>query len=279
MIYLIIVSLIWALSFSLIKGSLTSIDPNFVAFIRLVISLIVFLPFLKIKKIDKKLISNLLIIGAIQYGLMYSAYIYSYQFLKAYEIAILTIFTPLFVVLISDILEKKISGANWLKALLAIVGAGVIIYSENTELGFWLGILLIQLSNFLFALGQVFYKKIITNKSLSEQKNYYGIIFLGGVLITGIFSFFTTDFNSLKIESSQILVLFYLGAVASGLAFFMWNVGATKVKTGTLAVFNNLKIPLGVFVALFILRENANLLQLILGSLIIISAFIIKENK
>jgi drug/metabolite transporter (DMT)-like permease len=104
MIYLLVVSIIWSLSFSLIKGNLTEVDPYFVSFSRLLISFIVFLPFIRIRRVKYSYLIHLLVIGALQYGLMYTAYINAYQYLKAYEIAVLTIFTPLFVVLIYDCL-------------------------------------------------------------------------------------------------------------------------------------------------------------------------------
>ncbi|MFC1851208.1 EamA family transporter [candidate division CSSED10-310 bacterium] len=50
MVYLIIVSLVWAFSFGLIKGNLTDLDSNFVAFARLLISFIIFLPWLRLKR-------------------------------------------------------------------------------------------------------------------------------------------------------------------------------------------------------------------------------------
>ncbi len=159
MIYLIFVSIIWALSFSLIKGNLTNVDPYFVAFIRLFISFLIFLPFIKIKSIGKKYSFHFIAIGAVQYGLMYITYIYSYQYLKAYEIVILTIFTPIFVVLLFDIWEKRFNKLHWLKAILAIIGAAIIVYSSTIKVGFWKGVLLIQLSNLFFAFGQVYYKK------------------------------------------------------------------------------------------------------------------------
>ena len=109
MIYLIIVSIIWALSFSLIKGSLTTIDSNLVAFIRLGISFLIFLPFIKFKNVSKKLIAHFIFIGFIQYGLMYVSYIYAYKFLEAYQVAILTIFTPIFIVIIYDLWERNFS--------------------------------------------------------------------------------------------------------------------------------------------------------------------------
>ncbi|MCW8849346.1 MAG: EamA family transporter [Melioribacteraceae bacterium] len=272
MIYLIIVSIIWALSFSLIKGSLTSIDPNFVAFFRLLISLIIFVPFLRYKQIKKNNFFQLLIIGILQYGLMYLAYIYSYQYLKAYEIAILTIFTPIFVVLIYDIWVKEFTLFNWLKAILAILGAGIIVYSENTEIGFWKGIILVQLSNFLFALGQVYYKKLNEGLIGINHKSNYAIIFLGATLVTAIFSYVNTDFQTLEITTSQWLILLYLGVIASGLGFFLWNYGVVKVEVGLVAVLNNLKIPLGVIFAIILVNESVNILQLAVGSLLILLA-------
>lgn len=278
MIYLIIVSIVWALSFSLIKGSLTSIDPNFVSFFRLFVSLIIFSPFLRIRQIKRDHFLHFLLIGALQYGFMYLAYIYSYQFLQAYEIAILTIFTPIFVVIVFDLWVREFVVINWLKAFLAIFGAGIIVYSNNTQIGFWKGILLIQLSNLLFALGQVYYKKILENENDVNHKSNYVIIFFGATLVTAIFSYFKTDYTSLAITSEQWLILIYLGAIASGLCFFLWNFGVVKVKVGKVAVLNNLKIPLGVVFAVWLLNESVNYIQLVIGSFIILIALGLGEN-
>ena len=57
----------------------------------------------------------------------------------------------------------------------------------------------------------------------------------------------------------QLWTLLYLGVIASGAGFFLWNVGATRVTAGTLAVMNNAKIPLAVAVALIVFGESANL--------------------
>ncbi len=45
MLYLWIVSLLWAFSFGLIKGQLTGLDASFVAFARLLLAALAFLPF------------------------------------------------------------------------------------------------------------------------------------------------------------------------------------------------------------------------------------------
>ncbi|MBK8945834.1 MAG: EamA family transporter [Ignavibacteriae bacterium] len=275
MIYLIIVSIIWALSFSLIKGNLSSLDSNFVAFIRLLISFLIFLPFLRIKNISSKINFHLIFIGIIQYGIMYLTYIYSFQFLKAYEVAILTLLTPFFIVLIMDIWEKKINYFHWITALLTIAGSFIIVYKENFSFGFWKGILLVQISNFCFALGQVYYKKIIEKNFNIKPHQTFALLYFGAILITGIFSIASTDFKNLQINSSQILALLYLGIVASGIGFFLWNIGVTKVETGILAIMNNLKIPLGVLFAFTLIGEETNFIQLSFGSILIIFAFIL----
>ena len=67
----------------------------------------------------------------------------------------------------------------------------------------------------------------------------------------------------------QWAVLAYLGIVASGLCFFLWNRGARLVSAGQLAVMNNLKIPLAVAVSLFVFREPANLYTFFAGTLLV----------
>jgi drug/metabolite transporter (DMT)-like permease len=278
MVYLIIVSVIWALSFSLIKGNLTSLDSNFVAFSRLFISFIIFLPFLRLKNIPKSLIFHFILIGIVQYGIMYSAYIYSYQYLKAYEIAILTILTPFFIVLISEIWDRKFIMWHWLAAILTIFGSAVIVYSEKITFGFWIGVALIQLSNICFAFGQVYFKNIMNKYSSVKSINIFALLYFGAILITGLFTITTIDLEIFVISSDQILTLIYLGAIASGICFFLWNIGVTKVGTATLAIINNLKIPLGVLFAFIIIGEKVNLFQFGFGFSIIILALIINEK-
>ena len=86
------------------------------------------------------------------------AYIYSYQYLNAYEIAVFTIFTPIYVTLFSDLLQKIINRKNLLASIIAVVGSAVILYKKaDIELKI-IGFLFIQISNACFAVGQIIYK-------------------------------------------------------------------------------------------------------------------------
>ena len=104
--YLVLVSVIWAFSFGLIKTYLTGLDPLFVGAARLGVALLVFLPSIRFKGLNVGLTLRFLLIGGIQYGLMYGSYIYTYQFLEAHKIALFTVTTPLLVTLLDDCFER-----------------------------------------------------------------------------------------------------------------------------------------------------------------------------
>ncbi|MBD3226401.1 MAG: EamA family transporter [Caldithrix sp.] len=278
MIYLIIVSVLWAFSFGLIKGQLIGLDSNLVSVIRLGISLVVFLPFLRIKQLGVGLAIKLLIIGMIQYGLMYSLYIYAYQFLQAYQVVLFTIFTPLYVTLINDILQKQWNSRFMLAALLAVGGTGFVVFQDWQQVSLRTGFLLMQLSNLCFAFGQIAYKRVMSYRTDIKEHRVFAVLFMGGVIITAWASFFTVEWYTLEVSSTQLYTLLYLGVIASGVGFFLWNYGARRTNAGALAVLNNAKIPLGVLFALVIFNEDAQIFKLIIGIVSILLALYLTER-
>jgi drug/metabolite transporter (DMT)-like permease len=131
---------------------------------------------------------------------------------------------------------------------------------------------LVQLSNVAFALGQYLYAKMNLNKE-GNAMQFFAPLYLGAVLVTGVPMFLTVDIDAfVEISRLQWVVLIYLGIVASGIGFFLWNTGAKRVSTGSLAVMNNMKIPLTILVALVFFGEQTNLLLLAVGGGLIVLA-------
>ena len=279
MIYLLIVSLIWAFSFGLIKGNLTNVDSNFVAFARLLISFFLFLPFIKIRNIQRKYLLLLLLIGAIQYGIMYVSYIYAFQFLHAYEIVLFTILTPIYVVVINDFIQRKFHLLFYLTSLLSLFGAAIVVWQNITSEELIIGFILMQISNISFAFGLVYYKKLMEKIPNTKDLNIFALLYLGGFITAFIFTFFTTDYSTLSLTNNEMLTLIYLGVIASGLGFFLWNYGARKTNAGSLAVFNNLKIPLGIIISILFFAEEVNIWNLSIGGLIVSLALVINEYQ
>lgn len=280
MIYLTLVSLIWAFSFGLIKEHLTGLDPAAVAFARMALALPLFLPFLRLRGLSQPQIARLLLIGAVQYGLMYATYLFAFRYLAGYQVALFAVTTPFFVTLLNDWQTRRFHPHNLLWATLAVVGAVVIVYRAEGLRGVAIGIILMQVSNACFAWGQLEYKRLREALPAIRDHQIYALLYLGALIVTAIASTLLGTWDSLlQASPRQWLVILYLGLLASGLGFYWWNCGATRTRPGTLAVFNNLKIPLAVLVSLLIFKEQADLPRLLLGGGIIILALVLSSRK
>jgi len=291
MIYLLIASLIWAFSFGLIKHNLVApgLDLNFLAFARLAISFCIFVPFMKLKGLQRGIIIKFMFLGGIQYGMMYIFYLNSFHFLESYQVAVFTIFTPLFVTLINDLYIKKFRKLFLFTASLSVLGTGIIIGSTLNIAGAITGFILLQLSNLCFAYGQVRYRMIMGVENYQPEtvesgrielrnRDVFGFMYLGGVICASIPAMATTNWSTLNLTFQQGITLLYLGILPSGVCFYLWNIGARKTNSGTLAVLNNAKVPLAVICSLVIWQESANLINLLIGGLIIAAAVYTNER-
>jgi drug/metabolite transporter (DMT)-like permease len=277
-IYLLIVSIIWGFSFVLIKGMLVSLDSNFVSLIRMSLSFLLFLPFLRANCIIRSDRLRLMLIGGVQFGFMYVAYVASYHYLPAHVIALMTTTTPLFVTLFNDLFRRRLHGAFFLTALIAVAGGAIIQYPAQHLSASLYGVFLVQVSNAAFAFGQIAYKRLMDSRKLQHDREVFGFTYGGAVLVTGAFSTATIHIHDIRVNTVQWLALAYLGAIASGLCFFMWNRGARKVNEGTLATMNNLKIPLGVIASLIILGESTDYVKLLAGSALFGMALLLNKG-
>ena len=275
MLILLFVSFVWAFSFGLIKGELVNLPPELVAFLRLLISMLVFLPLVRLRGLGWRMFVRLMAVGAVQYGLMYVAYISAYGYLQAYQVAMMTITTPLYVAIIAGLYERRLRRRAMVAVAGAIAGAFVIVYRSITPGDFGLGMLLMQAANICFAWGQVYYRRLGRANPAMKASQVFAVIYLGAVITAAAATVSAGGFADIvSITAGQWLVLLYLGVLASGVCFFLWNYAALRVKVSSLAAANNLKIPLAVCCSLIFFGESANLPRLIIGAVIIAAAFI-----
>lgn len=263
MALLVVVSLLWAFSFGLIKRFLGGVDSTLVAALRLTLSLLVFLPFLRLRGVSSGTLWRLAGIGALQFGVMYLAYIESFRHLRAYEAALFTVTTPIFVVLFADALERRWRPMALAAAVVAVAGTAVVV-ARSGELRVTLtGLLLVQLSNAAFAAGQVYYRRLRLAEPGLRDRDVFALLYAGAAAVAA--AAVALRAPSIALTTPQWLTLIYLGVGASGVGFFLWNVGATKVAPATLAVMNNAKVPLGVAASIVVFGETADLTGLFAG--------------
>ena len=266
MIYLIIATICFSLSFGLIKANLAALPAEFVVLSRLILATMFFLPFLKNLKYKKHFVAML--IGCIQFGVMYLCFIKAFKYLQGNEIALLTTTTPIFVGLWSILFGEKFKWVYIVCIVLSVLGAGIVVW-QNIEFSTLVkGIVLMETTNCSFALGQVLWKKYISDNSAKYMASAY----FGAVLFVLPFSLVNVDFFKIKLSLPQLLSIIYLGLIPTGLGFWLWNKGTLSVSYTTLAVMNNLKIPLGILFAIVLFKEQINLTNFVLGTGVILIA-------
>lgn len=283
MLNLWIVTFVWAFSFPLIGHYISGqIDSYLAILIRFALAAFCFIPFTSFRDYWG-LKAKVALCGLIQIGLMYLCFYKSFAFLKVPEVILFTITTPLYIALIGDFLEKRFSFNHFLAAVVAILGSYIIRYQQMSS-DVLVGLLLVQGSNICFAIGQVFYRKL-KNELVENQlkdRNVFFYFYFGASVFIGLLSFLFSNFNKVPTTTTQYFVLLWLGIIASGLCYFLWNTGAKKVEVGTLAVMNNMVIPVGIFVSFIFFDDTVDIIPFSIGTCVLVLSLIIasyEKNK
>jgi drug/metabolite transporter (DMT)-like permease len=122
----------------------------------------------------------------------------------------------------------------------------------------------------------VFYRRLRKQHAALKDREIFALLYAGAVVVA--VTALLGRGVSFNLTTSQLWTLVYLGMVASGVGFFLWNKGAVQVKGGTLAVMNNLKVPLAVACALLFFGESANLPRLVASLLVLGAAVWLAER-
>lgn len=271
--YLVSVTALWAFSFSLIGVYLAGqVDSYFAVLVRVSLAMLVFLPFLRPSLLRGKQRLALMALGAVQLGIMYVFFYQSFLLLSVPEVLLFTIFTPVYIALLDDLMFGRFTPIYLVTALLAVMGAGVIRY-DGVGSDFWVGFLVVQGANLCFAIGQVGYRRLAVGLPPAlPWHNVFCWFFIGAMVVALPAFLLFGNSTALPTTSIQWGVLAWLGLVASGVGYFAWNQGATKVDAGTLAIMNNALVPAGLVVNLVIWNRDADLARLILGAAIMVAS-------
>lgn len=285
MIYLWLTTLIWGFSFALIGTALRGVDPFLVALIRLVLAFCCFLPWLMgcgMRRVSGPGRGWFLLVGGIQFGGMYVAYLSAFAFAPAYVVALFSSFTPLWIAGIGAILVPRGLWRLIVAGVLATLGAVVMRIGQPLEAGsIWVAFALMQVANLCFGGGQVAWREIVRRNPGLVEREVIGWLYLGGAIVAGCFLAIRIGLGETVgvPDGRQLLVILYLGVVASGLGFFWWNYGASRVSTGTLAAANNLVVPLGVVLALVFDARRPNWVLFALGCVLIGAALRVARSS
>ena len=271
--YLILVTVLWAFSFSLIGQYLAGqVDSDFAVLVRVAIAAAVFIPFTRWRGLPWRLLGGFWLAGALQFGVTYLCLYRSFTVLTVPEVLLFTVLTPIYVTLLDDSLAKRFNPWALFAALFA-VGGGVIIRFKHIEGDYLIGFLLLQLANLTFAAGQVLCRQLLARYPTEQPLHrFFGHFFLGALLLAVPSYLLFGDPGKLPQSAVQWGVLGWMGLFATALGMFWWVKGSTLVDAGTLAIMNELHVPAGLLVNLLIWNRNADLHKLAIGGAVIIAS-------
>lgn len=269
--YLIIATVCFSLSFGLIKNQLAGLPSDMVVELRLLLAALIFLPFFR-KSSGKKHLTAAFI-GIIQFGLMYIFFLRAFKYLQGNEIVLLTTSTPILVAICSTFFGRRFKWSYLMCIIFSVIGAIIVIW-DNVSFNFLLkGILLMELSNLCFALGQVLWREYIGGNDSQLMASAY----LSAAVFVLPLAVINTNFTTFSLSATQWLSILYLGIIPTGIGFWLWNKGSKLVNSTTLAIMNNLKIPMGILFALVIFHERINVTNFGIGSVFILAGIILSH--
>lgn len=271
--YLLIVTALWAFSFSLIGEYLAGqVDSDFAVLVRVLIAVLVFLPFTLWRGLPRRMLAGFWLAGALQFGITYLCLYRSFQVLTVPEVLLFTVLTPIYVTLLDDALARRFSPWALLAALVA-VGGGVIIRFDKLEGDYLLGFVLLQIANATFAAGQVLCRRLLLHYQPAQPLHrFFGHFFLGALLLVLPSFLLFGDAQKLPQTAVQWGVLAWMGLFATALGLYWWVKGSTRVDAGTLAIMNELHVPAGLLVNLLIWNRDFDLPRLAAGAAVILLA-------
>ncbi|MDR1935467.1 MAG: DMT family transporter [Candidatus Accumulibacter sp.] len=269
--YLILVTVLWAFSFSLIGEYIAgSVDSDFAVLLRVAIAAAVFIPFTRWRGLPARLVGGLWLAGALQFGVTYLCLYRSFTVLTVPEVLLFTVLTPIYVTMLDDGMARRFSPWSLLAAAVAVAG-GVIIRFHRIEGEYLTGFLLLQLANATFAAGQVLCRQLLARYPTEQPLHrFFGHFFLGAMLLVIPSFLLFGDPSRLPQTAVQWGVLAWMGLFATALGMYWWVKGSTLVDAGTLAIMNELHVPAGLVVNLLIWNRGANLRTLAMGGTVIL---------
>jgi drug/metabolite transporter (DMT)-like permease len=201
----------------------------------------------------------------------------SFRWLAAWVVALMTIFTPLYVMLLAGGLAGGGRLRNLVVVTLAICGAGLVTAQGARADAVWPGILLLQGANICFAVGQVRFGGLKRRWGVPDAGlvawMYAGAAAVTVAALPVAAALGDHPFAGWSIRA--LLVLLYLGALPTALGFYLWNRGAARTRPAFLAAANNLKVPLAVVVSWLVFGEEVAGGRALLGLMLLVGALLV----
>lgn len=273
---LLITAILWGSTF-IITNTLTQIiPPMFYMGIRYLIAFIGFLPFIsRLKNFSKKEI-KITLIASLLVWISFATQTFGIQLTTATKSGFITGLNVIMVPIFASLLFKqKISWKIWISTLFALVGVSILSFGDFGEISF--GDILILICDVFYALYIIYLEY---NLKKVDTVGFSIILVFNLSVFSFILSIFTDDYNYIFTTGSEmiftlqnLLIMLYMGIVASSIATLTQSFGQTVVSSTRAAIIFALEPIFAAFFAIIIGSEYLTIPVILGGILIMIGVY------
>jgi len=283
---LIMMSIVWGLNFTAIKGALADFQPLTFNAIRFSTSSLFLLGLLWIRersigvqRKDLRRFVLLAIIGNTAYQLFF---INGIVLTTATNGALILATTPIFIILFGALLDvEKITSRIIQGVILSFLGVIMIVLGSGNTLAFsnqsLLGDLLIVANPICWSIYTVLSKPML--KEYSPLKLTTVTMAIGAVplVIVGIPSLGQQNWTTISINAW--LGLAFSAFLAIGLGYVIWYTGVSKIGSARTSLYDNLVTVFAVASAWILLSESMSAVQIAGAILVFVSLYVVRRKK
>jgi drug/metabolite transporter (DMT)-like permease len=284
-LFMLSVTLIWAINFSFIKIALNEFSPLAFNGIRLAFASIILVIVLFFSKqgirVPKKDIWKLLVLGIIGNTVYQLLFIHGINLTTASNTSIIMAMTPASVALLSSVFKhEKIHWAAWFGIALSFVGFYLVIAKQPGTFVFsWenlRGDMMIFCGNLVWAIYTVFSKPLlgrITPLKWSSLTLAVGTVFY---LPFCVQAFSRQDFGQISFKAWAVLA--FSGIFALAVCYVAWYSSVKRIGNSKTVIYGNIVPILTVIFAYIFIAERIGLWQAVGALIILVGVYLTRSG-
>lgn len=282
---LIVVAIIWALNFSIVKVSLSEIDPFSFNVLRFIFATGLLWYFTRKRgytlKVEKDHFWKLVGIGLIGNLCYQLFFIIGINYTYAANAAVMLGTIPIWVALLSQFFtDEKLTLYKALGVLFAFIGVALIIIGGEETISFesetFLGNMITLTAALCWGIYTILSRKYLKIYSPLQYSAFMSLVGLMSLTLVGLPFLFKLDWGGISLIGFGGIL--YSGALSIGIAYIIWNNGVKRIGAVRTAAYQNLVPVLGLIFGLVLLGEELTVLQYI-GAGSVITGIVLARKK
>jgi len=285
-VLLILMSFVWGINFSFVKGALIDFSPLSFNALRFGTSSVILLCLLWFRernlRISRKDVGYFVMLGLIGNTAYQLFFIHGIALTTATNSSLIIATTPIFIVIFGSALRvEKVTSRIVQGVILSFVGIVMIILGSGKNLSFtdqsWMGDLLTIANPICWGLYTVLSKPLL--KEYSPLKLTTITMAIGTVPILLVSAPALSMENWDAISTNSWLGLAFSAVFAIAIGYVVWYTGVNRIGTSRTALYENLVTVFAVASAWIMLSESMTAIQIAGAALVFVSLYVARRNN